>query len=298
MKLLSEIPHRALDRADSMEGTTRYDFAQDVYDIYKEAAKDLIKEDELVYKSLLEEGKITQEQYDGLRLGKVTVGLGFNDIANAIHQNASVDGGILAYPLNFEPVVKLDRGLYTNDSTTQYIIEERENRKPYEGETITPHTDTFIEYDDSNLKEADLLSLEKLEILTKNNPFRLNTDVFSRDDDDKDKNYVSRLAYNYNLNPDTTKVILHPNFAIIYDNDNGKVKIGDLLFNTKMRDINEKEVDFEDKVVMQLKLALNQIGNNREIDTSKLNPIQLDMYNKAMNISEELDIERGVEHAR
>ena len=293
-----EIPHRALDRADSMEGTTRYDFAQDVYDIYKEAAKDLIKEDELVYKSLLEEGKITQEQYDGLRLGKVTVGLGFNDIANAIHQNASVDGGILAYPLNFEPVVKLDRSLYTNDSTTQYIIEERENRKPYEGETITPHTDTFIEYDDSNLKEADLLSLEKLEILTKNNPFRLNTDVFSRDDDDKDKNYVSRLAYNYNLNPDTTKVILHPNFAIIYDNDNGKVKIGDLLFNTKMRDINEKEVDFEDKVVMQLKLALNQIGNNREIDTSKLNPIQLDMYNKAMNISEELDIERGVEHAR
>ena len=51
--------------------------------IYKEAANELIKKDEKVYKELLESGKITEEEYEGLRLGKITVGLGYNDIAES-----------------------------------------------------------------------------------------------------------------------------------------------------------------------------------------------------------------------
>ena len=290
-----EIPNKAFDRALKIEEVTKESFSKDIYDVYKEAAKELIEEDEKVYKQLLDEGKITQEQYDGLRLGKVTVGLGFNDIANAIQNNGEVDKGIVSHPLDFKPVVELNRGLYTNDSATQYIIEEREGRKPYQGETIPVHSDTFVEHTDDDFKISDLLRLEKLEILTKDNPYRLNTDLQSYG---IEKEFVSTLAYNYNLNPKTTRVILHPNFAIIYDSSDDKVTIGDLLFNTNVKDNEGKEVSIEDKVVIQLRLALEQIGNNKLIDSSRLNEKQIDIYNKAVNLTEEIDIERGVGHAR
>lgn len=290
-----EIPAKAFNRALDVDVVTRNSFTTDVYNVYKKAAHDLIEEDEKVYKELLEAKKITKEQYDGLRLGKVTVGLGFNDIADAIHKNSELDRSERSHPLPFEPPVPLNRHLYTNDSTTQHIIEEREDRKTYHGETIPVHSDSFVEYTDENIKESDLLRLEKLEILTKDNPFRLNTDIRSYG---SKENYVSDLAYNYDLNPDTTRVIIHPNFAIIYDTNGNKVTLGDLLFNTVVKNNADEEASIEDKVVMQIRLALDQIANNKEIDTSRLNPKQITMYNKATMLNEEIDIERGVGHAR
>ncbi|MBD9098951.1 hypothetical protein EGP98_05115, partial [bacterium] len=77
-----EIPDKAFARAvKEHPDLGRKGFTDEVFEIYKQATHDLIEADEKVYKELLESRKITQEQYDGLRLGKITVGLGYNDIA-------------------------------------------------------------------------------------------------------------------------------------------------------------------------------------------------------------------------
>lgn len=290
-----EIPDKAFSRVVRLyPDLGRKGFTDDVFEIYKQAAHELIEEDEKVYRELFESGKITQEQYDGLRLGKVTVGLGYNDIAVSLKQHSKVDTGYVSRPVPFSEPVKLSRGLYTNDSTTQYVLEEREDRKEFDGESINVHSDQYIKYDDSTFTEKDLLSLEKLELVTKEDPMFLETAV---QDDVNKEHLVTALARNYRLNPDTTKIIKHPNFAIIYDVNDDVVKIADLFFNTKV-DNESQQMDIEDKVLIQIKLALEQIAKNKKIDISDLNSKQKAMYEKAISLSDELDTERGLNNAR
>ena len=87
------------------------------------------------------------------------------------------------------------------------------------------------------------------------------------------------------------------NFAIIYDVNGDKLKIGDLLFNTKV-DNKEQQMDIESKVVIQLRLALEQIASDKEIDVSQLDEKQKKMYAKVIGLTDEMDIERGVSHAK
>ena len=58
------------------------------------------------------------------------------------------------------------------------------------------------------------------------------------------------------------------------------------------------EVNIEDKVVMQIKLALEQIASNKEIDVSRLDKKQLEMYQKVVGLTNEIDIERGINHVK
>ena len=290
-----EIPNKTFTRISKEHPELgRTGFTSEIFDIYKQAAHDLIEEDEKVYRKMLESGKISQEQYDGLRLGKITVGLGYNDIAESLKQKSIVDKGYISRPLLFTEPIKLKRGLYTADSTTQYILEERDDRKTFDGETITPHNDTYIEYDDHNFTDKSLMALERLELTTKEEPRKLSTAIGDYADSE---HLVTELASNYGLNPKTTRIIMHPNFAIIYDKNNDRIKIADLLFNTKV-DNEDQQMDIENKVVMQIRLALDQLSYGEYIDISNLNEKQKEMYAKAMELTDELDIERGVSHAR
>ena len=290
-----EIPDKAFVRATKESPELgRKGLTDEVYGIYKQAAHDLIEEDKKVYKELLESGKITQEQYDGLRLGKVTVGLGYNDIAESLKQNSAVDKSAISRPLPFEEPVKLSRGLYTNDSTTQYVLEEREDRKDFDGETLPVHSDSYIEYSDSNFTEKSLLSLEKLEVVTKEDPRYLETAVSDYADSE---HLVTEIARNYGLNPETARIIMSPNFAIIFDANGDKLRIGDLLFNTRVEN-EQQQMNIENQVVMQIRLALEQIASDKEIDISALDEKQKEMYAKVTGLTEEIDIERGVGHAR
>lgn len=290
-----EIPNRAFERIDKEHPELgRKGFTDEIFAIYKQAAHDLIEEDEKVYKELLKSGKITKEQYDGLRLGKITVGLGYNDIAESLKQNAVVDDGNLSRPLPFKEPVKLTQRLYTNDSTTQYILEKRNDRKEFNGETLSVHSDTYTEYTDTNFTPQFLDFLIKLEAVTKNNSRDLGVSASYYKDS---QHLVSDIAISYGLNPKTTKIIMNPNFAIIYDINGNKLKIGDLLFNTRV-DNKEQQMDIENNVVMQIRLALNQISNGNEIDISDLDENQKIMYEKAISLTDELDNERGVGHGR
>lgn len=290
-----EIPTRALKRATrSARLQDKEEFTEEIFNIYKQAAHQLIEKDEQVYKQLLEAKKITQEQYEGLRLGKITVGIGYNDIAKSIKEKAILDKNKVTIPLPFEEKVELTNGLYTKDSTTQYILEKRDNRKEYELNTLPIYNDLYIEYNDDNFKEKNLLTLEKLEIITKKNPqtLEINADYYS----DK-KQLVTEIAHTYSLNPKTTKIIMNSNFAIIYEINKNKLKIADLFFNTKV-DNKEQQIDITNKVIIQIRLALDQIRNNRQIDITNLNKRQKEIYYKALNLTNEIDIERGISHGR
>lgn len=271
----------------------RNQFTDDILAIYKMAAHELIEVDEKVYKELLDSSKITQEQYEGLRLGKITAGLGYSNIKGSL-KTLPIDKTILSRPLPFEEPVKLSRGLYTSDSTTQYILEERDDRKEFDGDTLPVHSDTFVEYSDSNFTEKSLLSLEKLEIVTKEDPRNLDTSVSDYADSE---HLVTEIARNYGLNPETARIIMNPNFAIIYDVNGDRLRVGDLLFNTKV-DNEQQQMDIESQVVMQMRLALEQIASDKEIDVSALDEKQKEMYAKITGLTDEMDIERGVGHAR
>ncbi len=286
-----EIPDKTFTRVTRENPDLgRQGFTDEIFEIYKQAAKDLIEEDEKSYQALLERGQITIEQYEGLRLGKVTVGLGYNDIAESLQKNATVDTSMVARPLPFEAPVNLSRALYTSDSMTQYILDERSDRKEYTGETLPIYHDRYTEYQDDNFSYKDLLTLKKLEMATKGDLTYLETSSINNSD-----HIVTSLAYNYDLNPDTTRVIMNPNFALIYDVNENKIKVGDLFFNTEIP--NQKE-DIESKVALQIKLAFDQLGKEKEIDTTSLDEKQKTMVSKAMGLADEIDSERGVGHAK
>lgn len=57
-------------------------------------------------------------------------------------------------------------------------------------------------------------------------------------------------------------------------------------------------MDIESKVVIQLRLALEQIASDKEIDVSQLDEKQKKMYSKVIGLTDEMDIERGVGHAK
>jgi hypothetical protein len=270
----------------------RNEFTDEILDIYKQAATELIQKDEEVFKELLDSGKITKEQYDGLRLGKVTTGLGYSNIKGSF-ETLELDKSGLSRPLKFEEPVKLHSGLYTNDSNTQYILEKREDRKEFDGDTLAIHSDSYIEYDDSNFTKKLLYSLKKLEILTKgyNNYMEFDSG------NDNSNRLVSEIAMNYGFNPKTTRIIMNPNFAIIYDINKDNLIIGDLLFNTKV-DNGKQQIDIENQVVMQIRLALEQIAGDKKIEVCALDKSQKEMYDKVVGLTNEMDIERGINHAR
>ena len=266
-----EIPNKAFDRVEN-----RAEFAIEVYKIYEKAAHELIEKDEEVYKKLLEENKITEEQYKYLKLNKVTVGIGYNDIKEAIRKLAKVDSNT-AHPLKFKPPINLGRNLYTSDSTTQYIIEEKDSNLPISNNTTTLpiHFDSYIIYDKSNFKMSDLIKLSKL------------NEYLEYDYEKSDA--IGELAKYYNLDKEKTKVIMNSNFAIVYEEKYDIINIVDLLYNTKVEDM-----DIEDVVIMQLRLALDQIRGNKTIDISNLEKDEKAIYNKAINLKEEIDHERGL----
>ena len=115
---------------------------------------------------------------------------------------------------------------------------------------------------------------------------------------DKD-HIITTIAKRYGLGEKNARAIVTSNFAILYAVDGDNLKIGDLLFNTEIDDNNEK-IDIEKETIMQINMAINQIGKDKNIDISLLNEKQKEVYEKATSISteKEINIERGFKHVK
>ncbi len=283
-----EIPDKVFTNANK-NGVSREQLTDTIYALYQRAAQELIEKDEREFKKLLDEGKITEEQYEALKLGKVTVGEGNNDIKESLRRNAVRDYGKSAEPMPYTSPINQSQYLYNNDHLEgQYILAGDQDVITSTYEMPAIYSDEFVIHDNSNTKQQDVLMLEKLELVTKG--------YSERTQSEKAGEFVSDIAYNYRLNPETTRIIMNANFAIIYDTTNEEVTIGDILYNTSF-DNQGQQVDITDKVTMQIRMAMEQIGvKGKELNTSRLSQEQIEMCNKAMNLDKEIDEERGISH--
>lgn len=281
-----EIPERTFSRKER-EGFTKSEFSQIIYNIYKESAEELIEKDAKEYERLLLAGKITEDQYESLKLDKVTIGMGYNDIAEALKNNATEDGSQIARPLDFNPPIKLTRKLYTKDSSSQYIVAGNEYVKSSNYDTPAIYPDEFIIYGYDDITQDDLIKFTRFGVSIDDNDYQ---------QENYGKQIMTNIANNYGLDPKTTKIIINANFILIYDTKDEEIILGELLYNSSF-DNQGQIVDYTDKLAIQIRNALEQIKDrNKEFNINRLNEEKKEMLNKAISLDNEIDEERGLTH--
>ena len=252
-------------------GTSKIDLANRVLMVYKRAAKELMDVDKLIYSKMLEQKKITQEEYDCLLLKKVTTGLGYREIAEVI----KVDGTLYCDD-DMVKVIHSDRfrELYT-DANIQYIINSEgyiRNKQNNRIQNLYIYEDDIPIYDKNNLNMKVLLKLQRMK--------NVNDLIDSNYDDKSDmfdsEKMIMDIASKYEFNPENTKIVSTARIGMIYSEDDKCVEIGDLV-TAPIKD----NLTFEEKkkmskhIVNQIKKSLMQIDiGNRKVDLSKLDESQ------------------------
>ena len=288
-----EIPHKIFELYEKEHPDVgRKGLTTDVLEVYKKAAQDLMQEDARVYQELLENGTITQEQYDALLLGKVTIGLGYNDIADAIQADKTIH-----QETDKVRVKGTDRlpDPYT-DASTQYTIAEREGTIKSENENLYVHQDDVPVFDETNMSSTVLLTMKRMEQETGRNNLAYLSEKSDEKNLPKSQRIINSIAREYGLNPSDTKVMATARVALIYSKDKeNKVKIGDLLSSPLKKGLTEEQRQKATAHIMyQVKKALKQIGlQDSEVDLSSLSEEQQQMLQSVMQEIEKENDERG-----
>ena len=288
-----EIPHRIFELYEKEHPDVgRKGLTTDVLEVYKKAAQDLMQEDARVYQELLENGTITQEQYDALLLGKVTIGLGYNDIADAIQADKTIH-----QETDRVGVKGTDRlpHPYT-DASTQYTIAEREGTVKSEHENLYVHQDDVPVFDGTNMSSTVLLTMKRMEQATERDNLAYLSERSDEENLPKSQRIINSIAREYGLDPNDTRVMATARIALIYSKDkDNKVKIGDLLSSPLKTGLTEEQKQKATAHIMhQVKKALKQIGvQDSEVDLSSLSEEQQQMLQSVMQEIEKENDERG-----
>lgn len=251
-----------------------------------------MQEDARVYQELLENGTITQEQYDALLLGKVTIGLGYNDIADAIQADKTIH-----QETDRVGVKGTDRlpHPYT-DASTQYTIAEREGTVKSEHENLYVHQDDVPVFDGTNMSSTVLLTMKRMEQATERDNLAYLSERSDEENLPKSQRIINSIAREYGLDPNDTRVMATARIALIYSKDkDNKVKIGDLLSSPLKTGLTEEQKQKATAHIMhQVKKALKQIGvQDSEVDLSSLSEEQQQMLQSVMQEIEKENDERG-----
>ena len=264
----------------------------DVLEVYKKAAQDLMKEDARIYQELLDNKIITREQYDALLLGKVTIGLGYNDIAdaikvdNTIHQETDI--------VSVKGTSRLPHP-YT-DASTQYTIAERDGTIKSEHENLYVHQDDVPVYDGTNMSTTVLFKMKRMEEGTGRDNLTYISERTDKENLSKSQRIINSIAREYGMNPNDTRVMATSRIAIIYSKDkDNKIIIGDLFSSPLKKELNEEQKQKATAHIMyQVKKALNQIGiQDSKVDLSSLSEEQHNIIQTAMEEIEKENNERG-----
>ena len=288
-----EIPHRIFELYEKEHPDVgRKGLTTDVLEVYKKAAQDLMQEDARVYQELLDNGTITQEQYDALLLGKVTIGLGYNDIADAIQADKTIH-----QETDRVGVKGTDRlpHPYT-DASTQYTIAEREGTVKSEHENLYVHQDDVPVFDGTNMSSTVLLTMKRMEQATERDNLAYLSERSDEENLPKSQRIINSIAREYGLDPNDTRVMATARIALIYSKDkDNKVKIGDLLSSPLKTGLTEEQKQKATAHIMhQVKKALKQIGvQDSEVDLSSLSEEQQQMLQSVMQEIEKENDERG-----
>ena len=288
-----EIPHRIFELYEKEHPDVgRKGLTTDVLEVYKKAAQDLMQEDARVYQELLENGTITQEQYDALLLGKVTIGLGYNDIADAIRTDKTIHEE--TDKVGVKGTDRLPHP-YT-DASTQYTIAEREGTVKSEHENLYVHQDDVPVFDGTNMSSTVLLTMKRMEQSTERDNLAYLSERSDEENLPKSQRIINSIAREYGLDPNDTRVMATARIALIYSKDkDNKVKIGELLSSPLKTGLTEEQKQKATAHIMhQVKKALKQIGvQDSEVDFSSLSEEEQQMLQSVMQEIEKENDERG-----
>ena len=288
-----EIPNRIFELYEKEHPNIgRKKLTSDVLEVYKKAAQDLMKEDARIYQELLDNKTITREQYDALLLGKVTIGLGYNDIAdaikadNTIHQETDI--------VSVKGTSRLPHP-YT-DASTQYTIAERDGTIKSEHKNLYVHQDDVPVYDGTNMSTTVLFKMKRMEEVTGRDNLTYLSERNDKENLSKSQRIINSIAREYGMNPNDTRVMATSRIAIIYSKDkDNKIIIGDLFSSPLKKELNEEQKQKATAHIMyQVKKALNQIGiQDSKVDLSSLSEEQHNIIQTAMEEIEKENNERG-----
>lgn len=218
-----EVPYRVLDYEDKSILTK-------ILKAYREASKKLVVEDPSII--------------------KVTVGLGYNDIADLIEKSL---------PKDYNPVrLKQDSYIYLNDSVEQYIFEINSNVRENENKDFY---DDYLVCDKDNFPYPYYQNIIGLEYL-KNQYSDFEDFEYDTFFEDLDKFYET----------ENLKIVMNANFVIIFRYVDNVVEIYDIICG-----------DLVDYVKAQINLALKQISLGKNI-SCKLDENDMDIYKKVIGL--------------
>lgn len=262
-------------------------FTDQILDVYKEVADELIRIDSDTFEKLYKDGKIDAEQYK-LRVSKVTVGKGFNESYAAVLRNTVQD----PKPRNLTLYDTLPEEFVYNhytDASEQYILKDTDRDDDLSSlSDMFNYTDTYEEYTDNDFRaNKDLaITLCDLERVTKGE--NQATENILADD------YLCENLTAYYRADNIVKVMMNPNFAIIYDVNDDGLKIYDLFFNTNIDIQTSRNNDVQDAVSSQIGIAISQLHDKYgNISFARMNDNQETMLKKSIEKSKEGGVKHG-----
>lgn len=240
-----------------------------------------MQEDKKVYQKLLEKGTITKEQYNALVLGKITVGIGYNDIRETIKNDTELIRDDINNLTKVKPTEKF-AGVYTDAEYVkdgihdgQWIIKKRENTESSSYEALYTHEDDIQIYDAKNADDTLLIMMKRMEQAIGKNRLP----YMKGEKTQKSQKIINEIANEYQINPENTKIVATNRIAIIYSKENGSIKICDIFSSPIKANLkNEQKKKAEEHLKYQMKKALRQIKEeNLNFDVSSLTEEQKDL---------------------
>lgn len=230
-----EIPSKVLEQKE--------DISKEILNIYKEASLKLIEKENATYQKYFQQGLLSLEEMCSSIVSKITVGLGYNDIATVIKERQTMDKN----PTYIDYLYK-GFDVYV-DSKTQYILEKNDLYKERNKGMASPmiYHDTYKIYDEVGCSEIHFLK----------SLFSLSLDMSKMihyiDEISEDINLKEELSSVYHIDPSSCKVMMNHSFAIVYEERDEEIYVKDIFYNK------------EEETLQQIDLGIEQLSENKTV---------------------------------
>lgn len=254
-----EIPKKLLSlyKAKFSEAETDA-FLRQIIDVYKQASEELIQMDQKEYHLLMQQGKISKEQYEALVLQKITVGLGHSEIAEAIKKEPSL---VEEQTVIFAPKEEGFGELYAGDSKIQYVLVQNQKSPKSNYENLPIYEDDIPVFNEETMNYQLLLRMRRMENAIGKNRLKWIINNKQNQGSSKNQQIMRNIASEYGFESSKTRVIATTRIAIIYSKDDEEIKIGDVFTALIKENLSiEKQLLAKRHLIYQIKKALLQIG--------------------------------------